>query len=154
MKKIPLSGRSGKGKFTFVDDDIAKHLPAHIYLTDGGYASLPGGMPIHRLVMPAVAGKTVDHKNRDKLDNRRINLRYATPQEQVRNRGTMHHNKSGYKGVVKKGNRWRATIYTGPNDRIQLGYFRDSAEAALAYDCAAIQLFGEYASLNIIGRRA
>jgi hypothetical protein len=35
---------------------------------------------------------------------------------------------------------------------IFLGYYDNIEEAALAYDCAAIQLFGDNALLNIIGR--
>jgi hypothetical protein len=34
--------------------------------------------------------------------------------------------------------------------RIHLGYFKNEEEAAIAYNVAAVELYGEYARLNII----
>jgi hypothetical protein len=62
----------------------------------------------HRLVLNTEV-ETVDHKNRNSLDNRRKNLRPATPQIQALNRGTMSNNTSGRKGVSLDKNRWCAT---------------------------------------------
>ena len=37
------------------------------------------------LLGPAPDGMVIDHKNRDTTDNRRVNLRYATREQNVRN---------------------------------------------------------------------
>lgn len=41
---------------------------------------------IHRIIMGSRNGFEIDHINRNKLDNRRINLRFITHQENLRNR--------------------------------------------------------------------
>jgi len=76
------------------------------------------------------------------------NCRWADKRQQAINRGLSIKNKSGYRGVswYKRGNKWRVGI-----DRITVGYFDSKEDAALAYDCAAIQLHGDDAKLNLIG---
>lgn len=91
-----------------------------------------------------------DHINGDGLDNRRENLRRATPTQNNANCGPRGHNTSGYKGVSlrpDRGNRWRATIRAYGHQRF-LGLYNDINEAARAYDAAAVELFGEFARLN------
>lgn len=92
----------------------------------------------------------VDHINGDGLDNRRSNLRAATAQENARNRGRRTTSVSGYKGVSwhKASARWQASIGVGDRRWKHLGYFSDSADAARAYDAAAINIFGPYARPN------
>jgi AP2 domain len=52
---------------------------------------------------------------------------------------------SGFRGVIQIGNRWRARI---GDERCYLGTFATIEEAARAYDAAAIERFGEFATLN------
>lgn len=86
-----------------------------------------------------------DHINGNGLDNRRANLREATHTENMRNRRRPRTNTSGYKGVsyVKSNGKWGASI----QDR-HIGYFRTPEVAALAYDLAAHELYGEFARPN------
>jgi len=90
-----------------------------------------------------VAG--IDHRNRDSLDDRWDNLRPATKAQNSQNNGLRRKNSSGYKGVYldKRYKHWRAYI-KGKH----IGIFATAEEAALAYDAAAIKLFGEFACLN------
>jgi len=50
---------------------------------------------------------TVDHIDRDKLNNRAENLRWATEKEQNNNRGMLSTNTSGISGVIRLGEKWR-----------------------------------------------
>jgi len=50
---------------------------------------------------------TVDHFDRDKLNNRAENLRWATVKEQNNNRGMLSTNTSGISGVIRLGEKWR-----------------------------------------------
>lgn len=79
---------------------------------------------LHAFLLKPHKGQAVDHVNRDRLDNRRSNLRIATAQDNMRNRGPNKSNRSGRCGVYwdKRRKRWHAQIK--PNGRsISLGNF-------------------------------
>jgi len=105
---------------------------------------------MHQQIMKPPKGYCVDHENHEGLDNRKINLRIATPAQNSYNRKKISKpSSSKYKGVswVKRENKWQALIrYKGK--RIFLGYFDDEIEAAKAYDEAAKKYYGEFAKLN------
>jgi len=75
----------------------------------------------------------IDHINGIRHDNRIENLRKATKSENLQNqRKPSSNNKSGFLGVSKHGNKWRATItYGGTFHR--LGAFKTPEEAHAAY---------------------
>jgi hypothetical protein len=100
---------------------------------------------MHRVIVDAPAGMDVDHISRDTLDNRRSNLRVCEHFQNTRNRVKL--NTSLYKGVHPHQKRWRARI-TVNGKTLHIGCFTDQAEAALAYDQKARDLFGEFALLN------
>lgn len=104
---------------------------------------------LHRAIMSAPLGVSVDHINGDTLDNRKSNLRLATSSENGANVPKREGTSSRFKGVCwdKNGHRWKAHIgYQGK--RVHLGYFVDEEEAARAYDRVARTLFGEFARTN------
>jgi hypothetical protein len=92
---------------------------------------------------------TIDHANRDTLDNQRHNLRPATGSQNGANRGPQVNNTSGYKGVTwdKARHRWSASIKVR-GQRKNLGRFDNKIEAARAYNQAALKHFGVFAFLN------
>lgn len=105
---------------------------------------------LHRLLMDNPESY-VDHINRNRLDNRRLNLRLATQGQNALNRGKLRTPKapaSPYKGVTRqRDGAWVARL--GINGvRHYLGRFRTQEEAAQAYDHAARQLHKEFAVLN------
>ncbi len=105
---------------------------------------------LHRYIMGFPEGKMVDHINRDRLDNRKSNLRICSHHENARNCNKRSTNTSGYKGVTRVGNGWMAqTTVLGTHK--YLGWFKDKKEAAKAYNSFAKEQFGEFAALNKIG---
>jgi len=75
----------------------------------------------------------LDHKDRDRANNRISNLRECTPRENGQN-STRSRGSSKYQGVTwyKKANKWRARIRVNKK-LIYLGSFDDELEAANAY---------------------
>lgn len=104
---------------------------------------------MHRWLLAAPVGAEVDHINRDKLDNRRANLRVCAPEENRRNVGLTCANTVGFKGVrwVRTGRKWGASIYLDKK-HVFLGVYATKEEAARAYDGAAREFWGEFAYLN------
>ncbi|MHC4655116.1 MAG: AP2 domain-containing protein [Planctomycetota bacterium] len=105
---------------------------------------------MHQVIMGTEEGKVIDHINSNGLDNRKANVRFATPQQNGWNQRKQRGNYSSkYKGVhwEKKRNQWRARI-TFKGRVVPLGRFDTEEEAGRAYDGKARELFGEFASLN------
>jgi len=59
----------------------------------------------------------------------------------------LSNNTTGFKGVSKRGDRFSAQIYSGSKIH-NVGYFGTPKEAAIAYDCAAIQAGRPKSDLN------
>lgn len=104
---------------------------------------------VHHLVWMMHYGYEVDeidHINRVKDDNRIENLRQC---EHYKNCGNNSPRVHKYKGITfcKQTQKWRAQI--GINYRnVPLGRYSTQEEAALAYNKAALEYFGEFAVLN------
>lgn len=91
----------------------------------------------------------IDHKDRDRDNDRIANLREATRTLNNGNASRRVDNTSGYKGVGlhRHSGLWYARIRV--NGRaLSLGYHRLKEDAARAYDAAAKRHFGEFAALN------
>ena len=93
----------------------------------------------------------IDHINNVRNDNRIVNLREATHAQNQANQKIQVGGTSQYKGVCwhKKHKKWQARVMVNYK-RIYLGYYDNEKEAALAYNKAALELFGEYAKINEI----
>lgn len=99
---------------------------------------------LHRELLSAPRYMRVDHEDGNGLDNRRKNIRLATPSQNNANRGADSRNLLGIKGVQRYRNRFRAYINPG-GKRIHLGYFDTAEEAAAAYTGAAKVVWGRFA---------
>lgn len=104
---------------------------------------------LHRAVMKAKPNEFVDHRDHNKTDCRKGNLRIATKVQNSQNSNTPKSNTSGYKGVIwnKKNKKWMAFIIINGKSTY-LKSFTDKKQAAAAYNMAAIENFGEFALLN------
>ncbi len=103
------------------------------------------GTSIHRTILGEPAGMCVDHIDRDGLNNRRANLRVATPEQNRHNSKMLCTNTSGLKGVHWRDDqkKWRAQI-TVAGKKKNLGYFPTKEEAHAAYCKASQELHGEF----------
>ena len=103
----------------------------------------------HRLAWLYMTGKWpnnhIDHINRNKIDNRFLNLREADDSNNNKNMGLKKVNTSGYKGVhyYKARSNWMAAI-RADGKRKFLGYVKTAKEAGNAYDNYAKANHGEF----------
>jgi hypothetical protein len=95
------------------------------------------------------ADRICDHKDRNKLNNTKDNLRPCTMEENSSNSGPRN-KASGLKGVHRTASgKWQAMIWhDGKNHGI--GSFDTCREAAIAYNKKAIELKGEFAYQNVV----
>lgn len=146
MKKIKLT----QNKYALVDEEDFALLTGLVkkWRFNGNY--VVGGWPIlsmHRVVMGAKKGQQVDHINRNKLDNRRENLRFCTVAQNQMN--------SRPRRDVPKGVQWREDrkawiVRIGLNYKNHwVGYFKNLNEAKDAYKQAVIKYHGEFARTKI-----
>lgn len=100
---------------------------------------------MHRVIAGATADVMVDHEDGNGLNNRKKNLRPATPFQNQQNCGIRRDNKSGFKGVSwhKAANAWVATI-TVNGKRKHLGVFPTAEAAHSAYLAVATEEFGQF----------
>lgn len=113
---------------------------------------------MHRAIMEHcgyhIENLMIDHINGNRLDNRRENLRMCNGSQNAANsRKTTSLTSSKYKGVTwsKQSKCWLATIKI---DGVlnHLGSFKseDEDKAAVAYNKAALEAWGEFAHINVI----
>jgi hypothetical protein len=155
VKEIPLN----KGYVALVDDSDYEELSKRRWFvhgpSDNNYAVTTTGtggkhVYMHRLLLPCDdPGLQPDHINGNRLDNRRSNLRLATRSQNNINRGPGRNSTTGIKGVhfCRARKRWRAAIKCNRKFH-HIGYFSDPMLAAMAYDKAAREMFGEFAWTN------
>lgn len=149
MKEIPLT----QGFNAIVDDEDYERLSQWKWCFDGRYAVRWGNggkrVYMHREVSQTPPNMNTDHSNRNKLDNRKHNLRHCLDSQNSMNVSVRKNSASGFKGVQKcvGCDRWAAKISVGKK-LIYLGIFKSPVEAAMAYDDAARKYGGEFAKTN------
>lgn len=99
---------------------------------------------MHRLLM-GTHGKEwtstqTDHVNRNRLDNRKVNLRACTNAQNQINRGLRKDNTTGFTGVYQEGNRWYVTI---AGQRIH-GTYDTYEEAVTVRKQLEVQVYQEF----------
>jgi hypothetical protein len=106
--RIPLCGRGGIVRaWAVVDEEDAATVLEHRWRLDSyGYAiahvyrnGARRTALMHRVVLDPPASMCVDHRNRDKLDNRTQNLHVVTHAENMMNVGANRGSTSPYRGV-------------------------------------------------------
>jgi len=167
MTTVPLYGDKAAGYIAQVDIGDYDLVMEYRWNVWGPYAKGPGQKPIgpyaittlwidgrkvtirmHNLI---TGWPRVDHADGDGLNNQRYNLREAT-QAQNRQNSTPNLNAvSQYKGVTLRHRQplrpWVARITIDGKLRY-LGSFADEIAAAMAYDAAAQEAFGQFCLRN------
>jgi len=137
---------------TIIDtDDIPNVINHRWFLCGNGYVQAMIGKHcyLHRFILGKDNPQKIDHINRNKLDNRKSNLRFCSDIENAMNKAARSSGTSRYKGVSWSivGNSWMVQIQRN-NITYNVGYFKNEEDAARAYDTKARELFGEFAYLN------
>lgn len=161
MKTIPLT----QGKYALVDEygfTLVGDYNWHAYKRKGShvwYARRNTSRPkrktvlMHRVIIGAKEGETLDHKNGNGLDNRRANLRICTRSEQQLN--CRSSSKYGFRGIgfspkSKKESKWYAHVKV-KGKHIALGSYATAIEAARALDRLAPKYMGTLYRPNFPG---
>lgn len=147
MQKIALT----QDKFTLVDDEDYLWLNRHKWFVCKEYAATwldNTNKKMHRLILSAPPHLQVDHINGNKLDNRRFNLRLCTRSQNKANIKRYKGSKHPYKGIAQAPSGKYSAQIRHSNKIKYLGTYDNIEAAARAYDRAAVELHGEFASTN------
>ena len=138
--------RKTNGYFIIDKDDLEKISHHTWYLNPTGYADckLTNGphLKLHHVIIgKPPKGLVTDHINRNKLDNRKSNLRHVTQRENNLNRDVMEHKiKNRMLGIKtyngKKGTTYYVVLHDTNNKTIHIGKFKSIEEAMKARDVA------------------
>lgn len=103
---------------------------------------------LHRKLMNAKENEFIDHKNGNRLDNRRSNLRFCTESQNAQNAKLPSNNTTGVKGITtkrhKNGELWYYAYIGYNGKRIFLGEYRSLTEAKEARKNAEVKYYGEF----------
>ncbi len=144
--EVIMNTRKGEEITAIIDIEDIEKVSKYRWGYGNGYAhaKVDGELTtMHKLLLDA---EVVDHEDRDKLNNRRGNLREADKSKNSMNIGIRNNNASGFTGVgfMKKLNKWRAYIKIDGKDK-HLGSFENIDDAVRARLKAEKELFGEFA---------
>ena len=100
-------------------------------------------MRMHKLILNYQG--IVDHKNTNKKDNRKENLRFATNSQNCTNKGLISNNTSGVTGVYweKNKKRWFAEVSVNYKT-IRSSYFKEFNDAVEARKELEDKYYGDY----------
>lgn len=160
MKEIKLT----QGKVAWVDYSDYEYLyqfkwfamkNKHCFYA-GRYTTFSDGkkrlLLMHRLILGLQVGnkRHTDHIDGNGLDNRKFNIRIATPSQNQGNSKPAG-GSSKFKGVYwhKVSKKWGAQVQHY-GKFYYMGLFEDEIDAARAYDTKAREIFGSFARLNLV----
>jgi len=136
MKKIKIT----KNKFAIVDDEDYEKVSKNkwSYSSNGYVVRGKPQISLHRFVMHAKKGQQIDHKNRNKLDNRKENLRFCNTKQN-------HWNDISKTGVHFRPNRnsWIVRMMIN-GKRKYIGYFANKKLALDARKQASLKYYKEF----------
>lgn len=137
MKVLALKSN----QLVLLDDEDLERAAAFAWCLSGNghvmryetWRGRPYAVYLHHFIVgrPLNRNKLIDHINQNPLDNRKENLRIADKRINALNTGLRRDNTSGFKGVYRKRDRWRAAAFLN-GKYISLGSFATKGEAEYA----------------------
>ena len=137
--RVPVFSKRLLTAWALIDkDDAYIVFKKRWHLTAQGYPATGRGVLMHRLILDGKigGGKVPDHISRDKLDNRKSNLRIVPVARNALNTGARSQwrgrsTSSKYRGVSWHGGKkkWRANARLAGQQN-HLGYYTDEKAAA------------------------
>ena len=162
----PLAISLPRGEFVIIDRRDYHKLAKYLWhRTKAGYVVRtrkksdgpgPKAIYLHLVVFGRSASRCVDHRDRNKLNCRRSNLRPASGSESGCNIAKRVNQvcTSKFKGVSfdpsRRGKKCWVAQLTKNGNRVLMERFHTEREAALAYNVAARKYHGPFAFLNAI----
>lgn len=129
-------------------DDIERCKPYKWTLRNDNYVATKKDykhIKLHRFIANTPEGMHTDHINKDRLDNRKSNLKVCTQQVNNKNKGKYKSNKSGYRGVDKRVFKDRVVYDSGirfEGTSRYLGRFKTLEEAIQARREGEMKFYG------------
>ena len=127
--------------------DTQGYINTSVPRNDGTTRSIP--IKLYNYIMEPQKGNVIDHMNRNKLDNRRENLRECTKLENDRNKIQEVNKSPIFRGVrlTENGKKYRTRIKVMDKE-INLGTYETKEEAINARLEAEKRYYGEFAASN------
>jgi len=149
IRSIPITYKKEIVAYATIDEedyDIVNKYTWHCRKVKDKYkyAISNNNLRMHHLIIGKPEnGMVIDHINGDGLDNRRINLRFATPSQNSQNKSKKENSSSQYIGVSKTNNKYRV-FYSN----INLGKYNTEEEAGKQYDIYVYLILGKDSRTN------
>lgn len=139
-----------------VDDEDFESLSKFRWISDNKKCTFyalrisPDRIYMHREIIGVKNSKvSVDHIDRNGLNNQKSNLRACSQSENIRNSKLSKNNTTGFKGVMLHKKSGKFMAYIRHNYKMyNLGLFLTPQEASIARNEAAVRLHGEFAYIN------
>lgn len=153
MIKIWLTGKNGIHSYALIDDEDVNRItayPWHLHKKGYAAATINGKqVMMHAFLYDGPECEYIDHKNRNRLDNQKTNLRPSKFSDNLSNSAARFGRK--YKGVYEEKHKKLRRFHAHANKdgkSYSFGRYLTAEEAALAYDKGIKKLRGEFAYLN------
>lgn len=153
---LTITQRNGQAHTVYVDEQDITLVRKYTWHIRTGYAYTDvrtstgyTHVPLHRLIMNP-GELTVDHVNRNRLDNRRCNLRVCTPSQNARNRGVKCNNTLGYIGVKKASAKYQVQCRLNSMNTYH-GTYTTAHASAIVSGIVRRELHGEFSVGNQVG---
>lgn len=141
-------------KFSLVDKkyfDLINSVKWSAVKSKNTFYAIHGNLRMHSILLNPQNNMQTDHINGNGLDNRMVNLRSCTQQQNHYNMNIIKNiGKSKYRGInwYKRTSRWFAKVRKDRKTYYFGTAYKSEEEAARAYDRGAKLLYGEFARLN------
>jgi hypothetical protein len=131
-----------------IDTEDIPLVSSRKWCSDKGNYVISGkeSLYLHRLIMNANNGQTIDHINHNGLDNRKANLRFCTYVQNMQNSKMSSNNNSGVKNVCKVNgrDRWDVTLRVNGKKKY-IGRFNTLEDAKLSAQKSRLKYHGAFA---------